>query len=229
MSISDFIKRQVLLAFLFKRGQVKQKNNSLGQHKPIRIIDVVRQQELKRVDAKLASLKELRPTAIPSLVPNHRSGVVWRIPVPTLADVFMCLRGGEHPVGQSDFVVYVRGLAFYRAWLTLDVNHYQPCPLQQDMHSDYKFHNAAKGFSTGIENPVPITNMGMLARDGELLINFLDGITRTLWLLANNVEVFPVHCQDLASASLLANQAGVTDPIPIPILEQRLVANNLVM
>jgi|GEM_PF-2381748 len=213
MSISAFIKQKVL----FRSDQAKQANNSSEQHEPIQMMNLVRQQELKRVDAEL---KQLPPAEIPQLEPNHRDGVVWRIPVPARTDVFMSLRGGDHPVEQSHFVVYVRGLAFYRAWLTLDASHYQSCPLQKDMQRDYKFHDAVGGFSAGIENPVPITNMGTLARDGELLIVFLNGITRTLWLLANNVEVFPVHCQDLASASLLANKAGVAEPIPIPILDR---------
>jgi len=118
---------------------------------------------------------------------------------------------------KSNFVVYVRGLAFYRAWLAFDGIHYS-CPLQRDMPSDYKFKDAAACFTQSLDYPIPIADLSLRIRENEFSLEFTDGITRTLWLLANNVEVFPVLCHDLASASLLANKVGVVEPVPVSVL-----------
>lgn len=78
---------------------------------------------------------------------------------------------------------------------------------------DYKFHYAETAFSGGIDNPVPLADLQCHLRDKEGTItslseqifsdnyigkripycSFTDGITRTLWLLANGAESFPVR------------------------------------
>ncbi|EIJ6113748.1 hypothetical protein LJJ21_004708, partial [Salmonella enterica] len=176
-------------------------------------------QELKKVDAQLARLSELEPADAPQLVPGHRRGVVWRVSVPGQSDVFMCL---PNYAGQRYFVVYVSGLAFYRAWLASGAGHYQSCPLQPDMPNDRKFKDAVSGFAQGFENPVPIADVAPSMKGGELIVHFTDGITRSLWLLAHDVEAFPVLCSDLDSASLLADKAGVADPVRVRTLEREL-------
>lgn len=176
-------------------------------------------QELKRVDTQLARLSELPPAEVPQLVPGHRRGIVWRVPVPGQSDVFMCL---PNYAGQSNFVVHVNGLAFYRAWLALPVTHYQSCPLKPDMPKDRKFKHAASCFGAGIDSPVPIADVGPWVDQGIFKVSFTDGITRSLWLLAHDVPTFPVLCSDLDSASLLADKAGVAGPVRVPTLEREL-------
>jgi len=216
MSIIGFIKQKMQSTFFLGNNQVTRESISLIQEKPIRMMDLLRQQELERIDAELAGLQKLPPTKIPQLVPNHGSGVVWRISVPGGAEVFMKLNGDMRG-GQSDFVVYVRGLAFYRSWLAFDGVYYS-CPLQRDMSSDYKFKDAAACFIQSLDCPIPIANLSLRIRENGFNLEFSEGITRTLWLLANNVEVFPVLCHNLASASLLASKAGVVEPVPVPML-----------
>lgn len=176
-------------------------------------------QELKRVDAQLARLSELPPAEAPQLVPGHRRGIVWRVPVPGQSDVFMCL---PNYAGQSYFVVYVSGLAFYRGWLALGVGNFQSCPLQQDMPNDRKFQDAVSGFAQGFDNPVPVADVAPSIDRGTLKIGFTDGITRSLWLLVHDVTVFPVLCSSLESASLLADKAGVAGPVRVRTLEREL-------
>jgi hypothetical protein len=64
-----------------------------------------------------------------------------------------------------------------------------------------KFQLAAAGFSHGLPNPVPLAQvfceMGSDAKSGErpiCYVSFSNGITRTIWLLANGATTFPVLC-----------------------------------
>jgi hypothetical protein len=57
--------------------------------------------------------------------------------------------------------------------------------------NDYKFHYAEDGFSFGISNPVPLAFVGGLI-DGKIKLD--NGITRTMWLLANGAKYFPMDC-----------------------------------
>jgi len=174
------------------------------------------QQELKRYnDAPPVATKPL-----PKIISNHKRGVVWQIPVPDQSDVFMCL-----PIyaGERYFVVYVSGIDFYRAWLATGIGDSQSCRLKRDMPNDYKFHHAVSGFSHGYDNPVPIADVAPSMYGGKLRIWFTDGITRTFWLLANDVPNFPVMCNGWEAAKLLSDSIGYTDPICISSLFEKVV------
>lgn len=71
--------------------------------------------------------------------------------------------------------------------------------------SDYKFHHAQEGFSQCAASPVPLARVGIgFAPDS---VGFSNGITRTLWLLANGAIAFPVECS-AESADRLQRSAG---------------------
>uniref|UniRef100_UPI00403D6BB7 plasmid fertility inhibition factor family protein n=1 Tax=Pasteurella multocida TaxID=747 RepID=UPI00403D6BB7 len=74
----------------------------------------------------------------------------------------------------SNFVVYVNGLAFYRAWLCLKVDDYQACPLKQDMPNDRKFHWSEAHFAIGIENPVPLADVVPTEVSGRFAVAFYE-------------------------------------------------------
>jgi len=171
---------------------------------------------MEKIDREMAALPAFSSLELPQLVPACQylsPRVVWRIPVPGQPDVFMCLP--EH-YAPSDFVIYVVGLAFYRVWLNLDWRHVRSCGLRSDMVNDFKFQKAVNGFAEGLDNPVPLAGVTLMASslDGcGLAMDVVDGVTRLKWLLANQVEVFPVHCSvrnmdDCIFASFLANRAG---------------------
>ena len=41
--------------------------------------------------------------------------------------------------------------------------------------------------------------------------SFVDGITRTIWLLSNGVQSFPLHCYDPNETKYIAKLAGITE------------------
>lgn len=97
---------------------------------------------------------------------------------------------------------------------------------------DYKYHFAEEGFALGIENPVPLgfvhcsidtpdqdESSGILNRLESKVkplraiphCAFTDGITRTIWLLANGATCFPVRTSE-SNFELLKSHAGVDVP-----------------
>lgn len=83
---------------------------------------------------------------------------------------------------------------------------------ESDWTRDYKYTEAAKGFSHGAENPVPLARVtfrweishakfltGRLGRwrkafEAKPFLDFSNGITRTIWLLHSGAQFFPVEC-----------------------------------
>lgn len=97
--------------------------------------------------------------------------------------------------------------------------------------NDYKFHHAEKGFSHGISNPVPLAYVHCYLSEfyekfSIRLLNYLvgkkhsitkrpycafsNGITRTIWLLANGAKCFPAMT-DKRSYDLLRLHAGIPE------------------
>jgi hypothetical protein len=78
---------------------------------------------------------------------------------------------------------------------------------------DYKFKDAVEGFSYGIKNPVPLAQVEyaevkLLSVSYKFLwfgrqeqtkhvryVSFINGITRTIWLLSHGCTAFPVECR----------------------------------
>lgn len=94
---------------------------------------------------------------------------------------------------------------------------------------DYKYKHAVDGFSHGAENPVPLAQVScwrancniveyeprfyffkrkvIVGRTGDPCLSFVNGITRTIYLLTNGVRSFPVLCER-GAADLLVELAG---------------------
>lgn len=75
--------------------------------------------------------------------------------------------------------------------------------------NDAKYASADRSFAIGLENPVPVPLVA-IERQGVAalpVLNFIDGITRTIWLLANGADSFPVKCP-LQDAHLLVEACG---------------------
>lgn len=59
----------------------------------------------------------------------------------------------------------------------------------EDKHNDIKYKQAEIGFQSGRDNPVPIVNVKIMMEDEINIIPTLEnGLTRTNYLLANNVK-----------------------------------------
>lgn len=75
--------------------------------------------------------------------------------------------------------------------------------------ADYKFGDAERGFSLGIENPVPIaTNISYDFYNHRREIIFNNDFTRTIWLLANDAKYFPVVIANLDAAKAFQKDMG---------------------
>jgi len=74
---------------------------------------------------------------------------------------------------------------------------------------DRKYNDAERGFSKGRDNPVPITKVSYRTFKSEhdehiQCVALSDGITRTIWLLTNGCEAFPVQCDNSNAHELFA-------------------------
>lgn len=56
--------------------------------------------------------------------------------------------------------------------------------------ADRKFKDAEKGFAAGPESPVPLAEVTL--QDSFKALAFINGVTRTIWLLANGANRFPI-------------------------------------
>jgi len=96
----------------------------------------------------------------------------------------------------------------------------------ESWRADRKFPKAVDGFSYGEEKPVPLANVfcETIAPDRTLLqralglpspmyVGATNGITRTIWLLANGCTTFPIECS-MGGALELYRLAGISNTAP---------------
>ncbi|GAA0432264.1 plasmid fertility inhibition factor family protein [Massilia aurea] len=163
---------------------------------------------------------------------------VFRIPTQTLGDVFM---RAERPNYDADrkAVVEVDAVRFLNLWRQPHSSHREIALGDPGTwSSDYKYRWADDGFSKGAENPVPLAEVNcghaehdltevrrrfflfteevVIAPRGLPWLSFTNGITRTIWLLANGAPVFPVECS-LDHAQELQRLAGVEGGRPVAL------------
>lgn len=182
---------------------------------------------LNQIRYALARQVELRKLAAPHPVPsapelvrNDAFTAVWRVLVPGQADRFMSARSGA--INGEVFFVHLDAEAFYRAWLqsspALRGRRSCDCVIRAAMPNDYKYRHAVAGFSHGVENPVPLAEVGAHQAGRRLHIGFINGVTRTFWLLANRCPAFPAKVYGEDSARLLNQVAGLL-PAPPPFAD----------
>lgn len=152
----------------------------------------------------------------------------------------------ELPGGEDCYaVVLVDAARFVHLWRSAQSSHRDVAMLDENTWpTDYKYHEAVEGFSHGAENPVPLAEVScgvisqdivkrhrrfllwksevIVARKGEAFLNFTNGVTRTIFLLANGAKEFPVRCERSA-ADLLFKLAGSANhpPLLLSSLEYR--------
>ena len=125
-------------------------------------------------------------------------------------------------------VVMVDARKFLRLWraqadgLHREIARGNPDTWRQDR----KFTSATEGFSCGLANPVPLAQVGYaevkqtsvshtflwFGRHEQTRhvrsVSFINGITRTIWLLSHRCKAFPVECP-MSSALNLHRAASV--------------------
>lgn len=123
------------------------------------------------------------------------------------------------------WIVIVRKRPFLDAWARSKQELQLSTGDEAVWRGDYKFHHAEMGFAHGRDNPVQLAWCDAhyeLDRGLPVLhAGFTDGITRTIWLLANGAESFPVSVSSEKSARLLFRGAGdrKTQPVSVASLQ----------
>ena len=152
---------------------------------------------------------------------------IFSVPLAGREPVFMCVVETPYE-NEHRGVVIVDARKFLRLWRA------QPDGLHQEIargnpdtwRQDRKFTSAAEGFSSGLANPVPLAQVGYaevkqtsvshtflwFGRQEQTRharsVSFINGITRTIWLLSHGCEAFPVECR-MSSALNLHRAASV--------------------
>jgi len=153
---------------------------------------------------------------------------IFSVPLADREPVFM--RVDETPYeNENRAVVIVDARKFLKLWRASpegapqrDIARGNPDTWRQD----YRFPSAVEGFSEGFANPVPLAQAGFSEFDHTTVsykffrfgrkahtrhmryVSFINGITRTIWLLSHGCEAFPVEC-GMSSAHQLHRAASV--------------------
>jgi hypothetical protein len=163
-----------------------------------------------------------------------RLAAVFKVPTSLHGDVYMRVCRSNYRNDLSA-VVIVDSNKFLDLWRSPGSSHDDIAHMAADeWPSDYKFADAADGFSKGPSNPVPLADVGChaefdetiayerwlrilrkpagLVRTKRRILGFTNGVTRTIWLLHAGAKQFPVRCST-ADAPLLQRWAGASGAI----------------
>ena len=147
--------------------------------------------------------------------------VVFTVPLPNRPPVFMSMKTTEYNKDKSGIVI-VDAEKFLELWRNepYSIHSTEANGNPQTWPNDRKYGSAAKGFSFGDDNPVPLAYVshGIATRtivSYKLLwfgksthheqyhyVGFTNGITRTIWLLTQGCTAFPIECEILGAREL---------------------------
>lgn len=157
-------------------------------------------------------IKKHIPSNPASLILKNSDRAVWQISLENgqacyMLNNFSCMN-------HEYYLVHVDALYFYYYWLKASIadtgrHRLINCGLKRTMHLDYKFHHAIDGFKEGVANPVPLAEVTARDEQGTPYLGFINGVTRTFWLLANGALSFPVQVHGASAAQELFNHAGI--------------------
>ena len=147
---------------------------------------------------------------------------IYEIQIPRSNSVFMCVQRTNYMNDQRS-VVIVDARRFLDAWRASAkaypyTNEQIALQSPAEWKKDYKYPDAVDGFSRGEINPVPLARLVVNPVRGAgkpLDIGFTNGITRTIWLLANDARSFPVECNAESAAKLYALAGHERQPVTV--------------
>lgn len=161
----------------------------------------------------------------------HFKAAVFRIPT-SAGDVFMRVDRTNY-LNEERAVVEVDRERFFALWQSepYSIHAEQAHGNEESWRSDRKFAEAAKGFSLGADNPVPLAEVNCHLSKKEQTrfarkwfffreavgkdvletpyVAFTNGVTRTIWLAAHGARQFPVECS-VREADRLQRLAGTS-------------------
>lgn len=173
--------------------------------------------ELHKLDHEAKTAKRPLP---PNLISVDSFRAIWEVPMLGQASRFMSVKSGA--INDEFFVVRVDTEAFYCTWLKSSPAIWErqdsDCVLRVDMPTDRKYKDAVEGFASGKENPVPLAHVVAYMDKNQAGIGFINGVTRSFWLIANRAPSFLVQVHGRESAELLNQLVGL-DAAPMSFSE----------
>ena len=169
------------------------------------------------------SLKQHTPPPIPTIIEPRSVQTIWG--TPSEQQVIWQISFKDKPIHYMSsngnygdcYVVYVDTELLYLILLidglksngddAIEPFH----KLRKDLPTDYKYHYAEEAFAKSVESPIPLALIHAGEPSNKPSIFFTDGITRTIWLIANHALSFPIFTQGAESAHLLNDLVGLTD------------------
>lgn len=159
---------------------------------------------------------------------KRNSKAVFTVPLPDRSPVYMSFDLVEH-MNDTWACVIVDSSRFLSLWRNeaYSIHRKEAMGTPESWKQDYKFDRAEEGFGCGKDNPVPLAyvSFGMsthtevsykFLKFGKSIsskevpsVGFTDGITRTIWLMANHCRCFPIKCS-LPGAEELNKYAGAS-------------------
>jgi len=140
----------------------------------------------------------------------------WKLPLRDGRRVAMSVNGTTY-LNDENFVVFVSASKFYAVWWALrEFDRRGICEFEQ-MPNNRKYGCQDEIWARSDERPVPLADVSY---DNGYGIGFIDGITRTLWLLYNGASSFPVkvHGAKAAYAMHAAIGDGRFEPVTVESL-----------
>ncbi|WP_133125876.1 plasmid fertility inhibition factor family protein [Thalassospira marina] len=160
-------------------------------------------EEIARLNFALQIRKNL-PNPPHRILTNSRDPV-WEIELAGDKTAYMRFNDREF---DNQYIVYIDAEKFYYHWLR-STDGFHKCPTRAKMPLDRKYAGAETGFSHGRENPVPLAYPHITFTGNEFSISFTNGITRTIWLIANGAKSFPIEVREFSQAELFHGLMGV--------------------
>lgn len=128
---------------------------------------------------------------------------VFSVRLASTAVVYMSVNQNKY--SSNDYqIVTVDACKFLAAWRAEPTNFYGEFSNanKEFWRNSRKFHLADEGFSRGKNDPVPLADVTCETLGERHHVFFTNGITRTIWLLANECRFFPVLCQTPGAINL---------------------------
>ncbi len=203
---------KILLARLFNQTNSKKYNIATSNTKSLSAYQKLIQQEINILKLNFKNRPEPKH---PELFKQTSNEVIWRIQLANQEYYYMKRDSGFN-ISQNEYVIYIDTEILYLALLqnalTSNPNEmFYSQWLRQNMSQDDKYPIIAKKFLHSLDNPIPLAEINCGICDSLPSFSFTNGITRTIWLISNYANSFPITTYGKESANLLNNIAGLTD------------------
>ena len=176
-----------------------------------------------------------------------KQSIVFTVPLPYRNPVFMSLNVNEYSREHYGIVI-VDAEKFLHLWRSEPSSIH--CAIAngspETWSNDYKYKYAVDGFAQGRENPVPLADISYGIETQSIIshrflyfgrterkeithyISFINGITRTIWLLTQGCTAFPIKCQ-ISSARELYQIAAAPETLLYTVAELQCFQSRLVI